>query len=259
MLWEELAHLTRVPPVSLAPGEGPTLLVDRPTRIGRALAESGAAKRVARTGNRYGFLLMDMANILGIHLETAVALLAAGSDRRGVDRSGRLVIRFEPPTFYDECGATHGEHFGAHFQFNLHRPWRKHRWPIEPGSACCPCRTSQAAEWAALQLATDLDEVAARLSTATCLAGQMGFACARVGYESVGQMYGDFFSHERTQILACFDLIGGPWAASAAIRSLRDRNIESSAALPYGKHQAARQASIIRALMTDSAGLRAAG
>jgi hypothetical protein len=88
------------------------------------------------------------------------------------------------------------------------------------------------------------------------LAGQMGFTYALVGYESVGQMYDAFSSSERYQILSFFDLIAGPWAASEAIRALRDRNIEAFAALHYGNRQAARQASTIRALLTDLADLR---
>lgn len=218
-------------------------------RIDFASANNRIEKRIARTWNRYSYLLIQVADLLGIELAVATAVLAAQADRRGFARSGRLVLRFENHIFYEKWGQQNEEVFQQHFRFGADRPWTRHQWRPSPDEGWRDCHGSQGAEWEVFDFACTLDETAAKLSSGLGLAGMMGFSYASIGYESAGQMFDAFSSSERYQVFAVFDLIAGSSAQSRQLEALQDQDLLAFAALHYGSRQAARYGSVIRSLV----------
>ena len=205
-------------------------------------------KRVARTWNRYGYLLMRLADILEIAPGVAAAVLAGETDERGLASDGRMIIRFENQVFFDNWGNQHPEMFQQHFRFDPSRPWQKHQWRPSADGAWRDCHGTQADEWEVFEFARTLDETAAKLSIGIGRPKMMGFNYAVIGYESVGQMFDAFSGGERYHILGFFDLISGPSASSRRLKALQAQDFDAFAALHYGSRQAARYGSTIRSL-----------
>ena len=175
-----------------------------------------------------------MADVLGLEPGVVAAVLAAQAGRRGLNRQGRLNIRFENHVFYDRWGKKNEDLFRQHFNFDPHQPWRKHQWRAGAGEAWRNCHTNQDEEWSAFALALSLDETAAKLASGMGLARMMGFSYAASGFESVEQMFDAFSSGERYQIFALFDLIAGPEGRSRQLAALREDDLDLFAALHYG-------------------------
>lgn len=213
-------------------------------RVGEA--ENAVERRVARTWNRFGYLLTSISDILGLDLPVAVAVLAAESDQRGIAGNGRLVIRFEVNTFYDRWGRDNAEIFDQHFRMHPNRPSQKHRWRPEPNGKWRDVHASHDNEWDAYTFARSLDETAAYESTSMGFPRIMGFNYDLVGYESAGQMFDAFSSSERYQLLSYFDFIGGVHSDSPRIDALRVSDLETYAALQYGPQNAAQYATTLR-------------
>jgi hypothetical protein len=188
---------------------------------------------------------LNVADALGIEPGVAVAALAVLADRRGVDRSGRLLIRFENHIFYERWGRQNEETFRKHFRFDPDQPWLKHQWRPSTDKDWQDCHLNQDQEWNVFKFAGGLDDPAAKLSAAMGLAQTMGFNYEAVGYESVGQMYDAFSSGERYQIFAVFDLITADFRQ---LKALRDKDFDVFAALHYGSNRAARVGTLIRSL-----------
>jgi hypothetical protein len=222
-----------------------SLALPRSQHISLAAAETSVEKRAARVWNRYGYLLLNVADALGIEPGVAVAALAVLADRRGVDRSGRLLIRFENHIFYERWGRQNEETFRKHFRFDPDQPWLKHQWRPSTDKDWQDCHLNQDQEWNVFKFAGGLDDPAAKLSAAMGLAQTMGFNYEAAGYESVGQMYDAFSSGERYQIFAVFDLITADFRQ---LKALRDKDFDVFAALHYGSNRAARVGTLIRSL-----------
>jgi hypothetical protein len=201
--------------------------------------------RAAMIWNRYGFLLTELASLLRIDPDVAVAVLAAQANEQGFARSKRLLIRFEVHTFYERWGRENEGRFREHFRFDPDRPWQKHEWRPKAEEDWRTCHGWLAREWDVFEFACLLDETAARLSTGIGLPQMMGFTHAAIGYESAKQMFDAFSSSERYQIFAVFDLLGGGSINSRLLRALRDRDFDAFAALHYGSGRAARYATML--------------
>jgi hypothetical protein len=225
-----------------------SLALPRPQHIRPASASSRPEKRVARIWNRYGYLLTQVADVLKIDPGVAVAALAAEAARRASARNGRLTIRFENDVFYNKWGSQNEEIFLKHFRFDPDHHRLKQQWRPGADEDWHESHGSQGDEWAAFQFASALDERAAKLSLAMGMAQMMGFSYAAIGYESVEQMFDAFSSGERVQILAVFDFIAGPAAASRQLSALRDRDFYAFAALHYGCRRAARHGKMLSSL-----------
>ncbi|MEJ2735421.1 MAG: N-acetylmuramidase domain-containing protein, partial [Anaerolineae bacterium] len=225
-----------------------SLALPRAQRIDLASAKNSIERRVARTWNRYSYLLIQVADLLGLDLAVATAVLSAQANRRGVARNGRLVIRFENHIFYEKWGQHNEEAFRQHFRFGASRPWTKHQWRPHPDDDWRDCHRNQRAEWEVFDFACTLDETAAKLSVGQGLAQMMGFNYASIGYESVGHMFDALSSGERYQVLAIFDLIAGPSASSRQLEALQDQDLLAFAGLHYGSRRAARVGSRIHRL-----------
>jgi hypothetical protein len=224
------------------------LALPRAQRVKLSTTRNAAQKRVGRTWNRYGYLLMQIADVLGIEVGLATAVLAAEADRRGLAANGRLVLRFENHVFWAYWGQEHEDRFREHFDFDTGRPWLKHRWRPSVDEDWRDCHGSQEDEWQIFEFARTLDETAAILSTGMGLAEMMGFTYATIGYESAGQMFDAFSSSERYQIFALFDLIAGPAANTRRLAALQRKELGSFAALQSGNNQAAKYSGILRGL-----------
>jgi hypothetical protein len=232
-----------------------SLALPRSELIDLALAKTSLEKRVARTWNRYSYLLLNVADVLGLEPGVVTAVLAAQTDRRGFNRKGRLNIRFENHIFYDRWGKQNEQVFRQHFKFNPTQPWLGHQWRPGVDKEWRDCHGTQDKEWQAFEFARILDEEAALLSTGMGLARMMGFNYASVDYESAGQMFDAFTSGERYQIFAIFDFIAGQEGTSRQLAALRENDFDVFASLHYGSKQAARYGGMIRGLYEAFLGL----
>jgi hypothetical protein len=215
-------------------------------RIRLASLPDAAGRRAARVWNRFGFLLLKVADRLGLGLPVAVAVVAAEADRPGIAGDGRLVIRFENHIFYSKWGDANQKAFQQHFAMDPARPWLRHQWRPEAAMAWRNVRSSQAEEWGAYECAASLDRTAAQQAVSMGFPGISGAAYDLLGYESAGQMFDAFATGERYQLLGHFDLIAGPNAASRRVEALRQGDLEAFATLHYGPRQAALHATILR-------------
>jgi len=203
---------------------------------------------VTTAWNRYGYALMQVADILGIDPARAVAVVAAHAGRRGLAADGRLVIRFEPAVFYEQWGREHEADFSQYFKLDPRRPEWKQQWRTGAGEAWHDCHASQDDEWQAFGLARALDEAAAKQATRMGLAKILGAEYEALGYESVEQMFDAFSSGERQQLLGIFDRIAGPAADPRLLETLSAYDWDAFAALYFGSGQAARRARQLHSL-----------
>ncbi len=230
--------------VSFAPGGYKGFLKDDPDLLVSALAlppqvwlrgPSGALEtRVARAWNRFGNLLGQVADRLGVAPALAVAALAAQHDPRGFTADQRLALRFEVHLFWELWGQRNPKPFAEHFQFDAARPWQGHAWRAATAKPWREVHDSQASEQAAFELARGLDKTAGCAAAGLGFAAMLGASHALAGYDTAPQMADAFASSERYQVLAFFDLLAGPDGASRRAAALRSEDLESYATLTAG-------------------------
>lgn len=204
------------------------------------------ARGVARTWNRYGALLVAIADALAIDVAVATAVLALAHGGHRHTAHGRLWIRFEVPVFYAHWGRAHAETFADHFRLDAVRSWQQPHWRPAESTRWQPVHAGQAAEWAALTTALALDEAAAFAATAMGLPRIMGFNHALAGYGTAAEMFHAFAASTRAQVVACFDLLAGPDRQSRPVQALQAGDLESFAALTAGPSAAAPVALALR-------------
>lgn len=187
-------------------------------------APTPAQRRVAAVWNRFGFLLIQIADALGLEVDVVTAVTAAARGRPGLDSAGRLVVSFQVDHFYAAWGSEHAADFARHFSFDPAQPGQKQLLRTGPEAAWQEVHRSYDSEWAALQLALTMDRDAALRATEMGFPRLPGRGHADLGYDSAQAMFDAFASSERFQILALFDSIAGPFAESAAVQALADRD-----------------------------------
>lgn len=213
----------------------------------RTLDAHGTAERaVARIWNRWGWLLLRVADALGFDPGLAVAVAAAEHIRAGIDRAGRMVIRFENHVFFEKWGAQHPDVFAEHFRFAPEQPWQKHLWRSAPEMPWQDPHDSQDEEWRAFGYARQLDETAAKLSLAMGGAGIMGASYRAIGHMSIDQMFIEFSAGEGHQLIAIFDLLAGPAGGSRQLAALRGGDLDTFAALRRSHAEVSRYGSELR-------------
>jgi len=215
-------------------------------RIGVVAEWDRTQKQVARTWNRYGWLLTTLADALRIKPGVAVAVTSGLTHQPGISREGRMRLRFENHIFFDSWGRENRELFETHFRFDAARPWQKHQWRPLPDGAWHDCHKGHGDEWSVFEFAQSLDDTAAKLSAAMGAPHILGLNYAAIGHRSVDQMFADFSRSEGYQIIGLFDLIGGPQSRSRPLAALQAVNFEDFAALHLGGGQAARYSSLLR-------------
>lgn len=220
----------------------------RELQINLDQANTALEKRTFLAWNRYGMALLAIADALTLEPAVVVAIVASLSDRRGLGPDGRLLIRFEPPIFYEKWGRTHSDAFDDAFQFDSAQPHQGHRWRSSAVEPWQECHTNQQSEWAAFTQARIWDETAAKLSVRMGLVEIMGFNYAMLGYQSVDEMLAAFATHERFQLFALFDFIAGESGNSRRLNALQAQDFDTFAALHYGFSAAARFSVTLRGL-----------
>ena len=201
-------------------------------------ARDGAERRVVATWNRFGWLLVTLADEMGIDPGLALAAAAVDVGLRGFGNEGRLLIRFENHIFYEKWGRHDPGRFLQHFHFNADRPWADHSWRAAVDAPWRRCHGRQEDEWAAFELGRVLDDIAAKESIAMGASRILGLLYPEIGYSSVDQMYLSFSADEGTQLTAFFDLIRGPTGRSRRMEALRRGDFYTFAALHNGTDQA---------------------
>ncbi len=216
------------------------LALPKSSQLKPSSATSAAEKRLIRIWNRYGWLLITLADTLQLKLELVLAVLASEVGQRSFADNRPMLIRFENHIFFDKWGQHHPDKFKQHFKVNPNQPWQSHHWRPAKNQAWRNCHGSQSNEWAVFEFAQTVDDMAAKLSTAMGIAQIMGFNYATIGHLSVDQMFRSFAATEHYQVLAFFDLICGPTINSRQLLALQAEDFETFAALHYGARQSAR-------------------
>lgn len=229
----ELAELSLAPPDTL--------------RISPAAAQSSHERQTISIWNRYGWLLLRLADLFRIEPGVAVAVLAIESGGRGFAGDGRMIIRFENHIFHQYWGQHQSDQFNQHFRFDPGRRWQKHQW--RPGSTAAwqDFHGRQSGEWAVFELARRFDPRAAMLSISMGAPQIMGFNYRMLGYDSVESMFETFSLSERDQLLGLFDFVCGPLATPNRLMALQEQDLANFAALYNGPGQAMQYATRLQA------------
>ena len=212
---------------------------------------------VSRAWNLQGGLVEAVGNVVEIPAAAAVAVLCVESGGQTSAPDGRMIIRFENHVFFQQWGKANPEPFHVHFYFDPEEPWRRHKFRERPAQDFADFHGDQSQEWRVLALARGLSEPAALRSISMGAPQIMGFNYARIGYDSVREMFEDFQSHPRFQILALFDFIKGPGATSPLLEALQRRRFDDFAALYNGPGQAAEYSARLQVHFEAFQGLRA--
>jgi len=162
-----------------------------------------AEQAVAQTWNRYGGLILEEAERLGIDPAAAMAVLVAES-RGEPFADGRMTIRFENHLFFQYWGIHNAETFDRHFAFDPDRVWEGHTWRADASLPMQPCHTGNTQEWQLLEFARGLDETAALQSISMGAAQIMGFNHAAIGYPTPQAMFAAFEHDAGAQVRALF-------------------------------------------------------
>lgn len=227
-----------------------TLQPDHSLQVDVSQAPTFQVKKVGQIWNRYGWLLLTLADIFKFDVAAAVAVLAIESGGRGFAGDRRMIIRFENHIFYDHWGKDHQDVFHQHFQFSPEKRWQMHHWRPSPGEAWRKLHTSQNEEWAAFNWASNLNKRAAALSISMGLPQVMGFNYKSLGYvspEAMVEAFADHQSGERIQLLGFFDFVCGPAAHADLLISLQQQDFLRFAEIYNGPGQAAKYGGLLQA------------
>ena len=211
-----------------------------PTRL-LSPPESAAPRErlVARTWNQQGGLLGAVSRMIGIDPATALAVVCVESGGRAFASDGRMIIRFENHVFLRQWGEGNEATFRLHFRFNPDKRWTGHEFRANPNGKWKPFHGKQELEWEVFSLAQSFDGPAAMRSISMGAAQIMGFNSAKVGYDSVDEMFNSFQAGLRQQLLGFFDFVKGPGSSSRMLQALQRRTFAEFATLYNGPGQAA--------------------
>ncbi|MFQ5932316.1 MAG: N-acetylmuramidase domain-containing protein, partial [Nitrospiraceae bacterium] len=206
---------------------------------------SGRQKLVARTWNSQGGLLATLSDIIGVDVATAVAVLCVESSGRAFAPDGWMIIRFENHVFWRQWGKRNTDVFDTHFRFHADKAWTHHQFRDKKGGRWVSFHGSQAHEWRVFEFARALHEPAAMRSISMGGPQIMGFNHARIGYDSVGEMFRAFQAGIRYQILGLFDFLKGSGTSSPMVVALQRKKFEDFASRYNGPGQAAKYGELI--------------
>ena len=202
--------LARDPELLKVPLEplGPTAVSDVPPD----------ARDVLRAWNLHGGLLAALSERVRIDVGCATAVLCVESGGNAFGPDGRMIIRFENHIFRKQWG---GRTFDQHFRYDAQRPWEGHQFRAAPDEPWSPFHGRQAMEWRVFDFARRRHETAAMRSISMGAPQIMGFNHARVGYDTVQEMFERFRTDVRFQIIGLFDFLTGGAADSPMLDALR--------------------------------------
>jgi hypothetical protein len=212
---------------------------------------------VARTWNSHGGLLGTLSDVIGVEVAAAVAVLCVESSGRGFGPDGRMIIRFENHVFWRQWGKKNAAMFDAHFRFHPEKRWAHHQFREKKGGRWVRFHGNQGQEWRVFDFARALNEPAAMRSISMGGPQIMGFNHARIGYDSVREMFHAFQADIRYQILGLFDFLKGPGTSSPMVVALQRKNFEDFAARYNGPGQAAKYGDLVESHFEIYKSLRA--
>lgn len=199
---------------------------------------TAAQRTAAMTWNSQGGLLQVLSDIIAIKPSCAVAVLCVESGDSGFGTDGRMIIRFENHIFWNQWGKLHPDSFNAHFRFNPQKNWLGHQFRENAADPWIAFHGTQAQEWKVLSYARNFEENAALNATSMGAAQIMGFNSARLGYDTVKDMYDHFSTDIRYQVLGLFDFLRGPGTTSPMIEALQRQDYTQFASYYNGPAQA---------------------
>ena len=171
---------------------------------------SSSQRALAATYNRLGGLLGQLANIVNVPIAPALAVWYVESS--GVALApNQAVIRFEVGRLLTAWGNANPDNFDAHFQCGGRNgipgaSWQNHAYSAAGGGPFVPVHSSQASEYAVLQLAGQLasQETAVRcISIGGCQIMISNFPM--LGYSAGMDMFNAFQLSENAHVLGFFD------------------------------------------------------
>jgi hypothetical protein len=209
------------------------------TKVIPVLAKHTASQKMAaKIWNGQGGLLEILCGIIEVEPAAAVAVLCVESGGSGFDANGRMIIRFENHIFWNLWGKKNPDTFNTHFTFNQQKKWLGHKFRADANGEWLDFHGGQDGEWKVFDFARKLAENSAINSISMGGPQIMGFNNAAIGYDTVKEMFDNFSSDIRYQILGLFDFLRGAGSTSKKIEALQMKDYTRFASYYNGSGQA---------------------
>jgi hypothetical protein len=193
-----------------------------------------AALNAARIWNKYGGVLEPLSARIGIDKGVAVAVIAVESGGSGLGPDDRLIIRFENHLFWAYWGKANPAGFNQYFVFDQSTSWKGHQYRAQPNGPWLDVHQNQNSEWAAFNLASTIDAVAAKKSISMGLTQILGSNYRAIGYASPDAMFAAFAADEKFQLLGFFNFVKND---QRQINALQNRDFVGFARIYNGPGQ----------------------
>jgi hypothetical protein len=200
-------------------------------------------RMVASIWNRFGGLLTVLARADGVDPGVPVAILTVESGGFGFGPDQRMVIRFEHHIFHSYWGQHNQKKFDKHFRFDPVVPYTGHTFRV-PGQGWKTNHVrNQSVEWEAFELAAAFSLTAARLSISMGSPQIMGFNYSLLNYGSVHDMFLDFSSGDRPQLIGFYNFAR---ASQKRLKAMQDLDFTTIAAFYNGTGQKEKYGKLIQ-------------
>lgn len=199
---------------------------------------TASQKMAAKIWNNQGGLLEILCGIIEVEPAAAVAVLCVESGGAGFDANNRMIIRFENHIFWNLWGKNNPNTFNAHFAFSQPKRWLGHKFRADTNGAWIDFHGGQDGEWRVFEFARELSEKTALNAISMGGPQIMGFNSSAIGYDSVIDMFNNFSSDIRYQILGLFDFLRGAGSTSKKIEALQMKDYTRFASYYNGSGQA---------------------
>jgi hypothetical protein len=178
-----------------------------------------SALNAVRIWSKYGGVLEPLSARIGIDKGVAVAVIAVESGGSGLGPDGRMIIRFENHLFWSHWGKNNPAAYNQYFVFDQNTSWRGHKYRPQPNGPWLEVHQNQNSEWAAFNLASTIDAVAAKKSISMGLTQILGSNHRAIGYASPDAMFAAFAADEKFQLLGFFNFVKNDQRQIAALRN----------------------------------------
>ncbi len=178
-----------------------------------------AALNAVRIWNKYGGVLEPLSAKIGIDKAVAVAVIAVESGGSGMGPDGRMIIRFENHLFWAYWGKTNPAAYNQYFVFDQNTSWKGHQYRPQPNGPWLDVHQNQNSEWAAFNLASTINAVAAKKSISMGLTQILGSNFSAIGYASPDAMFAAFAADEKFQLLGFFNFVKNDQRQITALRT----------------------------------------
>lgn len=150
---------------------------------------------------RYGELITDLANEIGVDSNLLGAVIFVESNGRGFI-NGRLLIRFENHKFVEKAG------YQEYFTYNKNKKTSGHKFRKNTNDSNWKnVHTNQDTEYEAFEFAKSLQKTVAYESISMGLGQVMGFNHSMINYDSAEAMFEDFSTGNTRQIVGMVEFI----------------------------------------------------